>query len=156
MTYITPIMDRKLTDIQQQTAKGKFSLTDWARILNNLDTARGLVESIHTIMIAQSALSTPAQGEFWRAAHFNALVRNIAAVQDAAKLARTDRFRLAADYGNGPTGKTIQYKDVNAWERVLDIIVRKYTTLHKGRMPVTGIEIVGADMIRQYWFRKGV
>ncbi len=154
LEYIQPITDRLLNNVQQKNQKGKFGLSDWQRIDNNTQYACQFVESIHSVLIPRIELTIPTREVHPTAADINALVRNIISVQHAAVLAQNAQlYTLKADYADGPDKRVPDYLVVNVWEKVIDLIVRRYLILYRGRVPVIGIAVVGGDLNRQNQWR---
>lgn len=152
--YILPITNRLLNDVQQGYPKGKFGVSDWQRIDNNTQYARDLVESTHSVLIPWIELATPTREVYPPAADINALVRNIISVQNAAVLAQNAQlYTLKANYEDGSDKQSPDYLIVNAWEKVIDLIVQRYLTFIRGRVPVIGIAVVGGDLNRQNQWR---
>lgn len=154
MAYIQPITDRSISDIIEHTAKGHFGVNDWERITENTAEAKALVESIRSRIIAQNSLINPGMSTIPSADNINALVDNIIAVRTAAEVPAADTYQLKSDYIGGATQAAPDYQTVNAWEKVIDIIVRYFENLHKDRYPITGLACCGAGMTQQNGFRR--
>lgn len=154
MAYIDPITDRTMTDIIQTTFKGRFNIVDWERIVNNTAFARELVFSLRGVPIPDLiTLSTPTRTGKPTAEDINALVQNIITVQTAAKVVQANAYTLNAAYENGPDKRGIDYQIVNAWEKVIDLIVKYHEIVKVVRRPICGVGAAGAGMTRQWMFR---
>ena len=150
--YIKPITNRTLTDITNRTARGFFNLSDWERIENNTAYAAEQVERFHNTTIARTVLPTRTMDNYMLAGDINALVQNIINVKNAAIYADTSGYNITASFI--PSGRAMSYIDVNNWERVLDIIVRRYSNLSFGRTGKIGVAIAGLRLIVQDFFRR--
>ena len=154
MAYIDPITDRTMADIIQTTFKGRFNIMDWERIINNTSFARELVFSLRGVPIPELiTMSTPTRTDKPTAADINDLVQNIITVQTAAHVAQANAYTLKVDYENGADKRGPDYQIVNAWEKVIDLIVKYHEIVKVVRRPICGVGATGAGMTRQWMFR---
>ena len=150
--YITPITNRTLTDITNRTARGFFNLSDWERIDNNTAYAAEMVEAFQGITIARTVLPVRTMDNFMLASDINALVQNIINVRDAAIYADTAGYNISASFI--PGGRSMNYINVNTWEKVLDVIVKRYSNLSFGRTAKIGVAVAGQRLTVQDFFRE--
>lgn len=154
MAYTEPITNRTMTDIVNRTVKGHFNLSDWERITGNTAHAKLLVENIRSVVISQQSLPEQTVMSIPSAALINRMVENIIAVQGKAGVVSANQYQLFASYDSAVGTRKPDYETVNAWERVIDLIVEFYAPLRKIRYPRTGVARCGAGMTQQNGFRR--
>ena len=152
MAYTEPITNRTMTDIVNRTAKGHFNLSDWERITGNTTHARELVEDIRSVVIREKLLPEQTVMSIPSAALINRMVENIIAVQERAGVASGSQYQLFASYDSTVGTRKPDYETVNAWERVLDLIVKYLEQLQIERFEIVGFARCGADLTQNSRF----
>lgn len=153
MAYITPIYDRTFSDVQTKNSKAYLNLADWQRIDNNTQETvfainAALGESLTLVTVAtMTTASIPDTDEL------NDLAGNVETIRvyfDGI-ITDSDFTEVKDDYINGAK---INFITTNQWEKVLDIMYQIYKSPYSpDRIPVTGVAICGADLLRNSLIR---
>ncbi len=157
---ITPVYDRTLTDVETMTAKGYIHLADWERIYDNSDELNDLVltETGYSVPFSTSP-GTVVEATIPTIAQLNALIGNIEAVRayiesiDAGLMSITGMVELKDDWLDGPNVPSPNYRHVNDWERVTELLYNRVETYTVARWARTGVARTGASLTLNNKFR---
>lgn len=159
MKYTTPIYDRVLSDVSNKTSKGYFNVLDWVRVYGNAELIHALEEVILSNGITFNDVETPTINTILTLEDVNTLVSNIEAVR-ALFPSGAGLVALKTDWGGN---QSPTYKEVNDWERNIDLllalIIDGYTDwipdavspVRRARADVT---LCGAGLTRNNGFRR--
>jgi hypothetical protein len=130
VAYITPITDRSIADIIDQTSKAYFNIADWERVYNNSRLASSLASIALNTPIAFSGFTLPTITTDPRTmvANINMMTGNIENVRLAVEgesIPGTES-EIKDDYIAGKGQVTPNYTDVNLWESTIDAIWEHY------------------------------
>jgi hypothetical protein len=123
MSWITPIIDRILSDITTPTSKGYFNIADWSRINGNITVIDNILDAAGYYDISLNSLTPPDITTIPWAGDINDLIENIEILRIRSGLpANLGLTVLAYDYIGGANEIAPDYNDVNDWENNLLII----------------------------------
>lgn len=152
--WIDPITDRTEADILNRTAKAFINIADWLRIYGNSLQAQAAVRVLMALEVELSELPTPAITDFPDVDEINSLIENIDLLREAACLpSATGIVALKHDYLAGPGAVAPYYKDVNDWEKDLEII-RDALVRAVDYLVYCGVAAVGQPRFWQNRFRR--
>lgn len=124
LSYITPIFDRTIVDIQTKTPKAFLNVSDWNRIYGNAAYASNYVATLFGVAIPFDVISAPDTFSFASVADVNKLLANINRIPVTIDLAPDTISRLSLVYWMaGPYVKAPDYEAVNRWEYIIDQII---------------------------------
>lgn len=153
-TYIEPITDRAQSDIDNETAKGYFNVTDWLRIHDNTETAYALVSFLLGVTIAQNVLTEPTIATVPTVAQINLFIQNINTLRENSGLpAITGLEALKDDWVAGRSAGAPNFEVVNSWERVLDVIYKSISISTEYRI-YCGVAASGQPRFYQHRWRQ--
>jgi hypothetical protein len=153
MSWVNPITDRTITDINTRTSKAFFNVADWIRIDGNNRELQTLIENLLSLVVSLETLTPPTITHFPTAEEINALIENINRLREAACLPEaTGATALKSDYLNGNGTSAPNYEAVNAWEEVQRLI---YTLLPNASQykVYCGVAATGQPRLWQARFR---
>jgi hypothetical protein len=123
MPYILPITDRAQSDIDNETSKGYFNISDWERIHGNTETAKILISILLNTTITQNIITHPVITTIPTVAEINLFIQNINLVRTGSGMpAITGIETLKEDWQAGRSAGAPTFAVVNSWERVLDVV----------------------------------
>ena len=148
MPFVTPIIDRTITDIINKTDKSFFNVADWIRINGNTTYVRALMFVLRGINIDYTELDTPSITTIPTVAEFNVFIQNIENIRLAIGLpAIAGIVDLKTDYEAVENSEVPDYTDANAWEQNL-LLIKNLTISVSVFMVMCG---VGASGQPRYW-----
>ncbi len=159
MKYTTPIYDRILSDVTNKTAKGYFNLADWIRIYGNAKLIHALEEVILSSSLLFTEIATPTITTIPTVDNINNLLINIETIR-ALFPAGVGLVDLKTDWG-GNASPT--YKEVNDWERNIDLLLALIIDGYSGWIPDSGspvrrhragVAVSGVGLTRNNGFRR--
>lgn len=159
MKYTEPVYDRVLSDVTNKTAKGYFNLADWIRIYGNAELIHALEEVILSNGLTFTEIATPTITTIPTVDDINTLLVNIETVR-ALFPTGAGLVELKTDWG-GNASPT--YKDVNDWERNIDLLLALIIEGYSGWIPDSGspvrrhragVAVSGVGLTRNNGFRR--
>lgn len=153
MSWVTPVTDRTITDINTRTAKAFMNVSDWARINGNSEVIQAQVNDLFALVVSLETLTTPTTTHFPTAEEINALIENINQLRVGASLPdATGIVALKANYLNGNGAPAPNYEAVNAWEQVQALLYR-LLPFAAGYQVYCGVANAGQSRMWQHHWR---
>jgi len=126
MTYTTPIFDRTAQDITDRTDKAYLNVADWIRISGNTAFARALVQALLDLQIPQNTLTPPTITTIPTADEVGQFCENIERIRQATSFPPIPGLvPIKFDWQAGPSAVAPDFRNVNSWEEVVDILKNK-------------------------------
>lgn len=123
MSYITPVTDRTLLDVVNQTSKGFFNAADWARVYNNAQLVNYLVVLYSGEDIVFHELTAPTRSTIPRGtADFNLFLTNIENIRAEMVASIPTLIAIKTDWESGINVPSPKYTHANQWESTLDAV----------------------------------
>lgn len=153
MAYVTPVLDRQLSDITGRTAKAFINVADWERIYGNAQEVNALVVSTFGKAVAFDTLTAPTIDTIPTVAEFNVLLANIERIRLNSNLpAITGLVEIKYDWIAGSNEDSPDYLTANSWEQVLDIVYNAVPIAADYWIPC-GVAASGQPRFWQHRFR---
>lgn len=154
MKYTIAVTNRNETDILIQSDKAFYNVSDWERLYNNTEYVKTIMEILLHIGIVFNSVTPPTITKIPTVTDFNTLIANINRIRVDSKLPAIEGLvTLKDDWAAGSKETTPTYIDVNAWEKVVDIMMQSIGVLVEYNI-YCGVATAGMSSMYQHRWRE--